>query len=331
MINPREAAKIILSLGLAGFFLYSAFEHVDLSRVWEIVRQSDAIWLLGAVGLVLLASYPRAYRWRILMRSVLPGLPIHKLVAAILIGYAGNNLIPRAGEIAKIWAIERDPNKMSGLVATVAVERLIDLIMLLAMFAGVMFLVRERLEAVFPWMEGIVIWAALGIGIATLALFVLSIGGQRILDRLQSLFSSVIAARIIDLARSFLDGMDSIRSPSRAIWIAWWTLVLNVAYVGSLYVPLYAFDFPAKYDLGVTEAIVVVTIATLGIVIPTPGGAGTYHLFCSRALNEIYGVPLDEALAFATVCHSLAYVGFLVFGGPGLISLVWGRRPQEAA
>ncbi len=330
MASLRDVLKLFAGLCLAGFFLWSAFRSVDLQTVWQVLLDTDAFWILGSLVLVLLATYPRAYRWRILMTPILPDVPIRKLFMAIIIGYAGNNLIPRAGEVAKIWAIDKNPERMSGLVATVAVERLIDLVALLVMFAVIAFFIRERLEEVFPWMAGLMTTATLFILAVTVFLLALSFLGEKLIDRLESGIKIRWMTRVLDLARSFLRGTEAIRSPKGYAGIAIWSVLLNLAYIGSLYLPFIGFGFHDRYDMGPMDALVVVTVATLGIIIPTPGGTGTYHYFCSRALSGLYGIPLEEAVAFATVVHGLVYIGFLVLGGPGLIALVWNRRDRKS-
>jgi uncharacterized protein (TIRG00374 family) len=311
------------------FFLWSAFRTVDLRSVWRILLDTDAIWLFGSVALIILATYPRAFRWRILMAPVLTGIPTGKLFLAILIGYAGNNLIPRSGEIAKIWAVDREPARMSGLIATVAVERLIDLLSLLVMFAGATYVIRDRLEQVFPWMAGMATTVIGFIVLATTILIVISVFGQRFLDQVARRYQKIADSRIVELARGFLRGTESIRSPAGYAGIIVWTILLNVLYAGAMYLPFLAFGFHERYGLGFFDALVILTIATIGIIIPTPGGTGTYHYFCSRALSGLYDIPLEESVAFATVVHGLIYVTFLVLGGPGLISLLWNKRRQD--
>ena len=71
------------------------------------------------------------------------------------------------------------------------------------------------------------------------------------------------------------------------------------------------------------------TIATIGFVIPTPGGIGTYHLFCAQTLHLFYHVPNELALAFATSVHAVAIFGFILFGGPPLIKLLWRQKAEQ--
>ena len=209
MVSARTVVKVGLSLGLTAFFLWSAFRTVDLHSVWRILLDTDAIWLFGSVALIILATYPRAFRWRILMAPVVTGISTGKLFMAILIGYAGNNLIPRAGEIAKVWAVDREPARMSGLIATVAVERLIDLLTLLVMFAAATYVIRGRLEQVFPWMEGMATTATVFIVLATIILFVISMFGQPFLEWLGRKYQKIEKSRIVELAGSFLKGTAS--------------------------------------------------------------------------------------------------------------------------
>jgi uncharacterized protein (TIRG00374 family) len=332
LISAKAVLKVALSLSVAAFFLWSAFRSTDLDKVLTILVNTDAVWILAGAAAVILATYPRALRWKILMAPVKTGISIRKLCSAILIGYAGNNLIPRAGEVAKIWAIDRNPKKLSGLVATVAVERLFDLITVLIMFAGVTFALRGHLATVFPWIEGAAVSATIVIGVGSVGLLLATFLGGRILDRVEEKTPRIAGNRYITLARSFLLGMEAIRTPGSYVGIVAWTLLLNTLYALATYLPFFAFGFDERYNLSFGDALAVLTIATIGIIIPTPGGAGTYHYFCSRALHGLYGVPLEEAVAFATVVHGTIYITFLLLGGPGLISLFWNKRdtPHEA-
>lgn len=325
-MSTRGLVKIVASVALAVFFLWSAFHSVDLAAVWDILLGTHVGWLLVATAVIILATYPRAFRWRILMAPVAPGVPIATLFRAILIGYAGNNLVPRAGELAKVWAVDRTPARVSGLIATVAVERLIDLIAVVAMFAAVAWLLRDRLGQVFPWMSGTATTVAYVLFAITAGLVVVSVAGNRVLDRAESRYPRLSGSRLGAIVRSFLQGTESIRSPSAYAGIFFWTLLLNAAYALAMYLPFFAFGFDTRYGLGFVDAIAVLVIATIGIIIPMPGGTGTYHWFCSRALHGLFGVPLEEAVAFATAVHGLTYVAFLVLGGPGLIGLVRKER-----
>jgi len=331
MTSIKTIVKVALSLGLTAFFLWSAFRTVDIAHVIQILREADLTWLLASPVMIILSCYPRARRWKILMEPVLPGTSVRKIFMAIVIGYAGNNLVPRAGEIARIWAIERDPQKLSGLAATVAVERLLDLITMMIVFGLMTFALRGRLSEAFPQFEGVATPATIVIALAVVLVLVASIYGNLMLDALGRRFPKFSQSRIMGLLRSFLQGMEAVRMPGSYFGIFLWTFLLNFIYVLSVYLPFFAFGFDERFNLGLIDALTVLTIATIGIIIPTPGGAGTYHYFCSLAKNSLYAIPLEEAVAFATVVHALVYLSFLFVGGPGLMSLLWNRRQPQAS
>ncbi|MDP6041301.1 MAG: lysylphosphatidylglycerol synthase domain-containing protein, partial [Candidatus Latescibacteria bacterium] len=123
--------------------------------------------------------------------------------------------------------------------------------------------------------------------------------------------------------------MASIRSFSGYLGIFISTIVLNTMYWLSILLPFFSFQFHINYGLNPFDALVVMTIATIGVILPTPGGTGTYHLFCRQALVQLYGVPVSEAMAFATVAHALAIVAFLLFGGPSLLRMVLKKETKK--
>ena len=54
------------------------------------------------------------------------------------------------------------------------------------------------------------------------------------------------------------------------------------------------------------------TIAAFGIVIPTPGGTGSYHALAKSALVLLYGYGEVISLAYAFLTHIISYFLFIV-------------------
>ena len=326
--------KMVLSLSIAGAFLWAAFGTVDLDELFRTLRQAKLPWL-GLTSLLFLASnLARARRWQILMAPLTREVGLWRAWLAIGIGYAGNNLVPRSGEFARVVAVRRgNPVPVTGLLATVLVERILDLLSLLVLFGFVLGFARKQIAQAFPWMEraGLIAFAA---SLLLLGLFAaLSAYGERVLpfvERLVGRASTGLASRLTNMLGTLFQGMEAVRTPGGYAEIAATTLALNALYVLTVYVPFLSFGLDAApYGLGFSASVVVLVIATIGVIIPTPGGAGTYHYFCSKTLHHLYGVPLTQAVAYATAVHGVAYLTFLLVGGPGLLSLFW-RRPDAA-
>ena len=326
----KTLLKFSIGAAIAAGFLWLAFQGVAPDKLWSAVRQAGASWLALSVFLLFLSIFPRAWRWRILLRPVSRRISFLRASHAILIGYAATNVISRAGEIARGVALQRDRRvPLSGILATILVERTIDMLALLVFLGGVLYFSGDSIAAAFPWMEGVAL-LALAATVGILVLFaLLSIYGDRALNvvRLPVRWISRSAAdRLTGILRSVFQGLGGVHATSGYIGILVSSILLNLTYILISYVTFFAFGFPSRYGLDFYDAVVVLVISTIGVIIPTPGGTGTYHYFCSQTLNAVCDVPLADALAYATVMHGLAFITYLAAGGPGLIRLLLSRR-----
>lgn len=328
-VNLKIIFKLLLSLGITVVFLWAAFRSVDLTLLWDTMRQADPFWLVACAFLFILAVPPRAWRWQILLRPVASDITLWRTSVATLIAYAGNNVFPRAGEIARVMEVKRGRDiSLSAILATVLVERVIDLIALLTLFGAILFTLREEIGRVFPWMEGVAIAAFAG-SLLLLVLFgLLSTYGDRALTLVQNSvgrLSQKLAERLVEILKALFKGLGSVKGTSGYAGILLSSILLNCIYILATYVIFLSFGF-SSYELGILDAVVIMVVSTVGVIIPTPGGTGTYHYFCSQALYRIYDVPLAEALAFATVVHGIVFITYLIAGGPSLLRLLFQNQ-----
>jgi glycosyltransferase 2 family protein len=328
----KTVAKIAISLFLTGAFLWIAFQNVDWPSLIVTFRNTAPGGIVAATILTIVSCLPRAWRWRILLSSVSKDIPLSAAFKAVLIAYAGNNLFPRAGEFARVVALTRDhPMPVGSVVASVIVERLLDMLTLLVFFAIVLVYARGKIARAFPGLESVGLVTLIGILIAFAGILVISMFGNRGIDALQrqlSRISEPMAQKISSLLHSFLQGMSGVRTLRGYVGILVSTLLTNLCYVLSIYFPFYSFGFIENFNLTVFDALVVMVLASVGVVIPTPGGTGTYHFFCSQTLHLFYAIPEVQALAFATVVHGAAFLAFCLFGGPPLFRLLWTQKKE---
>ncbi len=322
--------KLAASFALMGGFLWAAFQNVDGMLLKDTLQTANPFWLLLAAITVIASGFPRAWRWRVLLAPVAPDISMRSAFWAVMVAYAGNCVFPRAGEVARALVLERDhPTGISAILATVVVERLLDVLTLLIVFGVVLFFAREQIGAAFPGLEQVALLTLPVILFAFLFLGVLSAQGEpglAVFRRLLLRVSPKLADKATHILRSFLQGMRAIHTVEGYASILVSTLVLNSLYLFAMYLPFYSFDLPRNHNLGLFEAMVLMTIATIGFVIPTPGGTGTYHFFCAQTLHLFYHVPKELALAFATSVHAATIFGFVLFGGPPLIRLLWHHK-----
>ena len=141
----NKTVKVLLSIALAGLFLWLAFRKVAFSDVLEASKQMSYGWLLPFALITLLSHYFRALRWRYLFNKDKPAPPRVTLFSGVISGYFANAIFPRLGEITRpVYVAKKIGESSSKLIGTIILERVIDVIcMLLLMLFVLVFLVSD--------------------------------------------------------------------------------------------------------------------------------------------------------------------------------------------
>ena len=136
-ISWRGAIGIALSVAL----LVWTLRGVSLLAVWhELANSNLPLFIASAISATLIFPL-RAYRWRVILHPVAPNLPVGPLWRSLAIGAMVNNLVPaRAGEIARAYAVTREtPVSFASALASLAVDRLFDMVVLLGLGVAALF------------------------------------------------------------------------------------------------------------------------------------------------------------------------------------------------
>lgn len=309
------AFRYALSFLLTVVFLYLAFRGTDLQKVLEAFADADYTWLAIGFVIMLASHLVRAWRWRFLLEPVKPGIGIRNLFSGVMIGYFLNNVLPRAGEIARPYAIRRlEGVSLSAALGTVFVERILDTVVFLGMVFAIPLVYEGPLMESFPWLrQGGIILAVVTLPLLALPLILMMKRDwtDRLLRFMTRLLPQRTGKRVGSITHSFLDGFKFLTRPGTAIITLVMTLLIWGLYLGSMYVSFFAFGLG---PLGLGAAFVTLAISTIGVAIPTPGGTGTYHAFTSQTLTQLFGVDAAVALSYATATHASTYIGVTIFG-----------------
>lgn len=310
----KRFLQIFIGLVLSALFAYLAVKDIRWDEFFATLGSNKQWWyLLPASGLFLASFISRAIRWGYLVEPV-RHIRFKPLFSSLMIGYMGNNVLPlRLGEILRAYALGRKTglSKSTGL-ATIVVERLVDIVGLL------IFLVIAIFVAPIPEEYRT---ATLLIGGFALLLLIFLLGltffeefTRRLIEGVFSVFPENISARIGEITTSFIQGLQGLRRTHNYGKIFIQTVILWILYVTSTYFMLAAFEFPTLYGMTIWSAIVILLIGTVGVMIPSsPGYIGTYHYVIQQAL-AIYGVPAEPALGFAIVIHLVNYIPVTALG-----------------
>jgi len=351
-----QGASFVLAAGLLGLALYG----VDMSRIVEAFRDADYWWLIPLTALVLGSNVCRAWRWNVLIDALpttsnptagLSGNDASKNTleasfSSVMIGYMVNYVAPRMGEVARTANMAaRTPFQFSSLFGTVVSERIFDTTVLgLALLSAIGLLIDRlgilRTQFFEPaWTQISTVSVEWVVG-GMLVLFLLTVASRRFLQSLDREHSAVLrfwTNTVKPALTSFRRGMWTLlRSPRRA------AILLSTAgmwggYLLMAYIPFRMLDLAGPYGIGIGDAWAIMAIGALGILVPTPGGVGSYHYITEQALVHLYGVPSEEALTYAVLTHAAQFLFYTVVGVVALLyqgtgtEVLFPSQPEGAA
>lgn len=285
--------RIWLGILLSFVFLFLAVRKVPLSDLADSLADAELIWIVGALGLQVLALLPRAMRWLVILE---PHGSFREAFASQNIGYLFNNIFPlRVGELARILIMSKTCGIPVVRVGTsVVLERIIDVIIVTL---GLLFAL-SGLKIADEYLLGAraMIWLV----IVVLILFVLFI---RFYPRIDRLFRSILLKKPGKIGSRLLEYWTQAMNVVTLFSSAKYTLRLIAWFMISwlLSVALYWCTFRAFVpNPTIREVILMISVLALSFLIPSsPGYLGVFQFVGQQALVIPFGLKYDPVTAFA--------------------------------
>ncbi|MEX0685419.1 MAG: lysylphosphatidylglycerol synthase transmembrane domain-containing protein [Balneolales bacterium] len=329
--------NILLSLLVGGFFLWLAIRNVPIDTLLGYLDGISYGWIIPYFIISMTANYLRAERWRLLIyQGKKPSRGT--LFAGVMLGYVVNYAVPRLGEITRcVYVAKKEDLSGTNLVGTVILERVIDLLVMLILVSTVAVVIISDVsiltnlfgDETWNYIKSLIQLQTLLIVGGSL-IVILGLGYLTVRIIRQSAPNRPWMNNMIKKARhvfhTFVDGLFSIRHLRYWPYFIGLTLLIWLGYVLLAYIPFYVFNLQNEYGLGLIDALVIMSIASIGVALPSPGGIGTYHWFVSQGLLLLYGVPLAVGLAYAFVSHAVM-MGITILFTP--ILLIWNNWLQR--
>ncbi len=309
----RQFLQIALALAVAAAFAGYALWDVDLAALGAILLGADYVVVAPFLALVLAFFMLKAARWASLLRSV-ASLRARDVAAPMMIGFAGNNLLPlRLGELLRVCALARGRSlSFVSVGASVALERLLDLVSMLSLFV----LALPFLEGVSAELEQGLRIAAVAVSGALVVVFAAAwapLAARRTFDAA----TRWVPERPRRAARSALENalvaFATARSPRR-LALAYATSLVQWSIATALvWLSLRAVDVAA------TPALCVLVLLTTGIATAAPSAPGFVGALQAAFVFALapFGVAPENAVA-ASVIYLVAQ--WVPVTGVGLVS-----------
>jgi uncharacterized protein (TIRG00374 family) len=308
--SPRTYIGLFIGLGISAAALLLAFRWAGFEALEDALKSVRLPFLYLALVTFLLSMFVRVAAWRVLLQQP---VPLWRVFTVLNQGYLINNVLPwRLGEFGRAILLGRRPTMTAqGVLASIFVERLYDIIIALGFFA-----------ALIPFAVGIP-------GVSRSAFFAIGVIVFAVLGLFLLLRYPKIVFRLIDFLPGgrkrwgvhfdrFREGLMTLRRP-RIILLSLGLLLISWFLAGMQYWFVLVSIVPQGQ---IHWAFFMLTITMLGVAIPSsPGYIGVFEAAGVLALSAFH-VPDGQALAVTLILHAMVYlissaIGALAFIGEG--------------
>lgn len=305
-----RSVQILVSLLISGAALWFSVHGVELGTFWTDLASARIVWLVPMVIFAAAALWLRALRWRVLLAGVGP-LGDSSVFYATCIGFMGNMVLPlRAGEAIKPLVIARDGRiSMPAALATVAIERLLDMIML-GLFAGITLLLvpaGDFLRTAAQTIVALVVVAIVGLFVVIRFSDPIERLTLRLADRLPRLLGHFVR----EGARGFLRGLHALRDVRTLVTVFVYSALVWLCAVLGFITGALALEIAAPLiPLGFATTVV---IAAAVSVPSAPGFIGVFWAGAEIALG-MFGVSKSMGFTFGVLNWLVQMVVIIALG-----------------
>ena len=336
----RTVVVSLLAIALLAWFLHGT----DLAEVGGQIRRARLDLLALSFVFLAVTYLARTVRWQYLLEPI-GEARFRTAFRSTVIGFAAIGLLPaRVGDVLRPYLLARQEGfSASSTFATVVMERVLDLVTVLALLALYVLVLGGR-ETLPPRLLGPIETSAMLAAAAAVALlgaaWTLATHPERVaglVRRSERVLPSRIAHALSDLARTFSQGFAVAREARALSYAIVWSFPVWIGIALHAWVITIAFGI----DMPVGGAFLLQSLLVIGVAVPTPGGVGGYHAMYRFGVTTFFGASNDTAVGAAIVAHAASFfpivalgLAFMVQDGislTGLQQLAGAARQEEKA
>ena len=328
-----KALKYFASLGFAFGILYFLFRNQDPLKLIEEIRKVDVKWVILSMIFGGCAIVNRGLRWIVLIDALGYKSSKKNAVSAVAILYFTNLFIPRGGEITRCTSLNQvEKIPVDKLFGTILVERIIDFIFL---FALIFLTIILKFNALLNFYIAVQSQQTESSGNNNLILTLIIISTLTIGFVLLKkwLKKSNIYQKIQSFIQGLKEGFNSIKNIKQKSTFWFHTFSIWIMYFLMTYICF--FSMAETSNLTFVDGIFLLVLGGIGMVIPTPGGIGSYHAIVMIGLSVLgigaisfgdNGDTSNPALLFPTIIHAGQTLMAIIMGFIGLLILFLSKK-----
>lgn len=311
--HTRTALVSLLAIALLAWFLRNA----NFADVWTHVQSARVDMLVAGLGCVALTYVLRTIRWQYLLSPLGP-TRFRNVFRTTMIGFAALGLLPaRAGDVLRPYLLaRREGLRVPATFATVVMERVLDLVAVLALLATFVWGMADGAalppDLIAPIKTSAAVAGAVAV-VLMILMWLLASHPERI-GRLVFAAARVLPNRVADrlaqFATLFSSGFEAARRPGQLLLAMFWSFPLWMAIAGETWTVTRAFDI----DMSFGGSFLLQALLVIGVAVPTPGAIGSYHEAYRFGVTTFFHAANDQAVAAAIVVHAISYLPVILVG-----------------
>ena len=309
------------------------FKNQDPIQLIKEIQKVDGKWVFLSMFFGGWAYVSRGLRWIVLIDAL--GYNSTKLnsVSAVSVGYFTNMFIPRAGEISRCTALNQvEKIPVDKLFGTILVERVLDFIFLILLMLIIVVLKFNDLFSFYSTLKEQQTEIGGSDKLLTILAVLMIVGIIFFLFK-RLLKNSKFYEKVLVFIEGLKEGVKSIKNMKRksAFWFhsfSIWIMYFLMTYVCF-------FSMQETSHLSASDGLFLLVLGGIGMVIPTPGGVGSYHAIMMIGLSVLGvgtvflgegGDPSNPALLFPTIVHIAQTLVAIIMGSIGLLILFLSKK-----
>jgi len=307
----KESLKYLVGGALAVLLLWLVLRGVDPAEMWHALKQASVAGLLLSALINISHNVFRVWRWQALLEPVRPGIPFRPMFSAIIIGYATTWVIPgRIGEIVRPTFLSvKEGVPLGPCLGSVVTDRVMDagaIVVLFTVGTWILPLPGEAAEhaTLIRTASILMTLAAAGFLSVLVGISIFREPFSRWNERRGKLVGWVGR-----LMLSIASGADAMRSPRLLARIVLHSLLAWLTIALSTWIGVTA----AGARVPFAAVLIIMPMLALGVAVPTPGGAGSYHGAVKWGLM-LFSVPVVTAVSASLLMHIVVTVPVILLG-----------------
>jgi uncharacterized protein (TIRG00374 family) len=237
---------------------------------------------------------------------------VGSLLSTTLVGFSAIYILGRAGELVRpIWLTRREQISLTASVATIIIERFLDAIFVIVLFAWALLMIDVPASAAdtIALMKNTA-WMMIAGSIAAMVFMLF------FRSNIERILRYVPFARVGKMLRSFSEGISFVDDGRSLGWAMAHSFELWVLIALQFWFILLGMNF----QFSLAAATLIMVGAAIGSIAQVPGIGGGFqagYVFC---MSTFFGVPAEQAIATSLIAWVVSCAPTVIVSGLYMIS-----------